>query len=169
MIAVLTAPPYSDTGVVDRGMNKNSWSSWYVKPLGRQPKYELTRDVTWADIKECMLSLNGKDGETFAPLARCEGGLECVSCPEFQSSTSRKAIRFQGQGGSAIGRGGWHNVFLDNCEDDTVVLHDGECVYLDFEGQNCKAWTRRQCRDYADIIVKTFSLVFPPRTRHPYP
>ena len=166
MIAVLTAPPYSDTGVVDRGMNKNSWSSWGVKPLGRSPKYELTRDVTWADIKECMLSLNGKDGETFAPLARCEGGLECVSCPEFQSSTSRKAIRFQGQGGSAIGRGGWHNVFLDNCEDDTVVLRYGECVRFGFEGQNCKAWTRRQCRDYVDIIVKTFSLV---RVREHHP
>ena len=168
MIAVLTAPPYSDTGVVDRGMNKNSWSSWGVKPLGRSPKYELTRDVTWADIKECMLSLNGKDGETFAPLARCEGGLACVSGPKFQSSTSdrvRKAIRFS-FGNSADERGVWHNVFLDNCEDDTVVLRYGECVRFGFEGQNCKAWTRRQCRDYVDIIVKTFSLV---RVREHHP
>ena len=149
-------------------MNKNSWSSWGVKPLGRSSKYELTRDVTWADIKECMLSLNGKDGETFAPLARCEGGLACVSGPKFQSSTSdrvRKAIRFSYAFGSGIykynpdERGVWHNVFLDNCEDDTVVLRYGERVRFGFEGQNCKAWTRRQCRDYVDIIVKTFSLV----------
>ena len=151
-------------------MNKNSRSDWRVHPLGRLPKYELTRDVTWADIKECMLSLNGKDGETFAPLARCEGGLACVSGPKFQSSTSdwvRKAIRFSyttapynpGVVRVLNERGVWHNVFLDNCEDDTVVLQDGECMCLGFEGQNCKAWTKRQCRDYADIIVKTFSLV----------
>ena len=166
---------------------------WRVKPPGKL-HYELSRDVTWADIKSCMgeLFFNGgtlddfvagsKDGDTFAPLDRCEGGFMCVSGPGFQSDECarlvgkvshckslngpwvRKAIRFSFAGGGQD-RKTWHHVFRDNCKDDTVLLAMGETLILGFEGKGCKAWTKRECREYADIIACVLHLCPVKRSR----
>ena len=150
---------------------------WSVNPTG-YVNYLMTRDVTWADIEACVnhLSLNsprwGGEGEEFAPLHRFEGGFMCVAGPGFQTNEPvdtklvdqpckekdeppiRKFIRFDGPSVYST----WpsrNGSFLDNpnLKDTTVVLpFKGNVFSLRFEGENCKAWTKWQCREYADII-----------------
>ena len=175
----------------------NPYERWEVKLPGKV-KYELSRDITWADIKSCMveLSRNGggnlddgfvagsKDGDTFAPLHRANGGLMCVSGPGFLTNELweagpghrhgqggmweggnypvRKAIRFNWGRPSWGSSCNWDRVFLDTCEDDTVLLKcqytGSDTISLRFEGQGCKAWTKRECREYADIIANVLHL-----------
>ena len=157
---------------------------WNVEPPGYN-NYVMTRDITWADIKACVgqLSLDckrfGGEGEEFAPLHRVEGGFMCVDGPGFQTNEVvdsklpnkphreagdaivRKAIRFR----SSTIHDNWpsnNHSFMDNSNlrDSTVVLPVYvNVVRLQFEGENCKAWTKSQCRDYADIICDTLEIL----------
>lgn len=81
----------------------------------------------------------------------------------------RKAIRFMGwRSGVPFRLSGTCNHFFwpsrnhsflgdPNLKDSTVVIPiDVEVFNLQFEGQNCTAWTSGQCSEYADIIHTTF-------------
>jgi len=159
---------------------------WNVNPRGYN-NYLMQRDILWADIKACVvqLSLNckrfGGDGEEFAPLHRVEGGFMCVDGPGFQTNEIvdsklpnqphrkagdaivRKAIRFQSSKmyDTADTWPSNNHSFLDNpnLRDSTVVLPVTlDVLQLKFEGENCNAWTKSQCRGYADIICDTLKI-----------
>ena len=133
--------------------------------------YITTRDVTWGDIQKCIGELNESGSDVFAGLHRCEGGFMCVEGPGFKSnervdtrtphqnpaiegdSIVHKQIRFN----IDFWEISWPSCcssFLENplLTDEWVVMNKNLKVGFTFEGANCTAWGKDECKRYFILL-----------------
>ena len=123
----------------------------------------LTSERTWKDVSDCVRRLS-ETGEIFSGLHRAEGGFACIEGPGFRSTENdstkglvvRKAIRFCFRNG----RIDWPSQVRSfaSVTEDLVVIPDGMVLSLRFEGQNCCPWSKKRCREIADVIVSVLRL-----------
>lgn len=119
----------------------------------------LTSARTWKDVSDCIRRLS-ELGELFLGLHRAEGGFACIEGPDFRSTENeytnepvvRKAIRFRRFGNGRLDWPSCDRSFA-SVEDDHTVIPDGMVLSLRFEGQNCRPWSKKRCREMADVIA----------------